>query len=189
MTVRWCVDGLRLVERPEPVGDLAFDGWDGVSWQTSVCVSRQDCSHPVVIIFGGHDHRGITLVGWHNVDGLVGRLAFLSICRTWMRTWWAAVLSIMLECWFGRLDNVWLESCEGWGRSSCLWRVPWFPSGWDCVGWGSQPCVVWMPWRCGDGVWEQKIGCHGDLFCWRLFCLWTRLWTKAGRTWIIVSCG
>ena len=31
MTVRWCVDGLRLVERPELVGDLAFDGWDGVS--------------------------------------------------------------------------------------------------------------------------------------------------------------
>ena len=31
MTVRWCVDGLRLVERPELVGDLAFDGCDGVS--------------------------------------------------------------------------------------------------------------------------------------------------------------
>ena len=31
MTVHWCVDGLRLVERPELVGDLAFDGWDGVS--------------------------------------------------------------------------------------------------------------------------------------------------------------
>ena len=31
MTVRWCVDGLRLVERPELVGDFAFDGLDGVS--------------------------------------------------------------------------------------------------------------------------------------------------------------
>ena len=31
ITVRWCVDGLRLVERPELVGDLAFDGWDEVS--------------------------------------------------------------------------------------------------------------------------------------------------------------
>ena len=44
MTVRWCVDVLGLVERPDLVGDLAFDGWDGVSWQTSVCVSRQDGS-------------------------------------------------------------------------------------------------------------------------------------------------
>ena len=59
MTVRWCVDCLRLVERPELVGDLAFDGWDGVS----VCVSRQDGSHLVAIFCGGHDHRGITLVG------------------------------------------------------------------------------------------------------------------------------
>ena len=63
MTVRWCVDGLRLVERPELVGDLPFDGWHGVSGQTSVCVRRQDGSHLVVIICGGHDHHGITLVG------------------------------------------------------------------------------------------------------------------------------
>ena len=101
-----------------------FDGWDGVSWQTSVCVSRQDGSHLVVIICGGHDHSGITLVGWHDVDGLVqmesldggiflftciGSLAFLRVCRTWMRTWLAAALSRCLSA--GSVD--WIMSLTG----------------------------------------------------------------------------